>query len=100
MMSSTSSLDSDDYIFEYKLDNRYNHYKSGFDKPISRSYSIGVSQATFQNHEHYPSHITITLNNKQETWIEYIKRQFGRLFGCFSIKIYSEVPDVPNDVGI
>lgn len=117
MMSSTSSIASDDYIFEYKLDsdfnshynhythythyNDYNHYKSGFDKISNHSYSIGVSQPTFQNREYYPSNITVTLNNKkQETWFEYIKRQFGRLFGCFSVKIYSEVPDLSSNVDI
>lgn len=103
MMSSTSSIASDDYIFEYKLDsdfNYYNHYKSSFDKIHNRSYSIGIAQPTFQKYEHYPEHITITLNNKPETWVQYLKRQFGRLFGCFSIKIYSEVPDLQNDVDI
>ena len=92
MMSSNSS---DDYIFEYRLDNNYNYYKynkdntSSFDKPSSL-YSLG--RPTFNAYETYPSHITVTLNNKQESWIKYIKRQMGRLFGCFSIKIYSQIP--------
>ena len=100
MMSSTSSIASDDYIFEYRLDNDYNYYKynkyttSGFDKK-NHSYSLGLSQPTFHAYEAYPSHITVMLNYKQETWAQYIKRQLGRLFGCFSIKIYSEVPDLP-----
>ena len=98
MMYSSSSIASDDYIFEYRLDHDYNHYKYNFNRPPTRSYSLGISQPTFHAYEMYPSDITVTLNNKQETWGEYIKRQFRRLFGCFSIKVYSEVADLPVDI--
>lgn len=101
MMSSTSSIDSNDYIFEYNLDNDFDRYKYNSNKPLNRSFSIGISQPTFHAYDTYPSHITVTLNNnKQETWIEYIKRRMSRLFGCFSIKRYSEIPEllVDNDI--
>ncbi len=92
MMSSSSSIASDDYIFEYKLEHDYGRCKYNSSRPSGRSYSLGISQPTFYAYDIYPSNITVTLNNnKQESWIEYIKRHLSRLFGCFSVKIYSEV---------
>jgi hypothetical protein len=97
-------MSSNDYVFEYRLDNNYNHYNynynkhgtSGFDKITNRSYSLGLSQPTFHAYQAYPSNISISIN-KQETWSEYIKRHLGRLFGCFSFKIYSEIPDLSSN---
>ncbi len=101
MMRSSSSIASDEYVFEYNLQNDYNHYNHyKYNKSSGRSYSLGISQPTFHAYQAYPSHITITLNNKEETWVEYIRRQFTRFFGCFSTKIYSEVPDLPVDLDI
>lgn len=84
MMSSISSEDYE-YIFEYKLDDDCNYYKSGFYSNL-RSHSHPV----YRSYESYPSYITITLQDKKETWFQYIKRQINRVFGCFSIKMYSK----------
>lgn len=81
--------DNDDYVFEYKLDDNNRDYKK-----YLRSHSSRITQPTFQAYETYPSNISITLNNKNETWFQYIKRQVNRFFGCFSIKIYSEINDL------
>ena len=100
MMSSTSSEDYE-YTFENKLDDDINYYKPDFHRAL-RAHSRNIQYPVYSFYESYPSYITITLQDKKETWFQYIKRQVTRFFRCFSIKIYSnqDIPDLQIDTDI
>lgn len=89
-MSSVDLDDSTGYTFKYTYD-----YKSSLNKN-KNPYLVGLIQPSCISEKSYPSNVTISLNKKKESWIEYIKRQIDRLFYCFSLKKYSDIPDL-ND---
>jgi hypothetical protein len=99
MMSSVDLDDSNIYTFKYTYDNNYiEDYSYDYTSNLNKNenpYLVGLIRQSYSSHHSYPSNVTISLN-KKKGWVGYIKRQINRLFYCFSLKKYSDIPDL-ND---
>lgn len=100
MMSSVDLDDSIGYTFKYTYDNNYIYdYSYDYTSNLNKNenpYLVGLIRPSYSSEKSYPSNVTISLNKKKESWIEYIKRQINRLFYCFSLKKYSDIHEL-ND---
>lgn len=100
MMSSVDLDETNQYTFKYTYDNNYIYdYTYDYTSKLTKNenpYLVSLISPSYSSQKSYPSNISISLNKKKESWFEYIKRKINHLFYCFSLKKYSDIPDLNN----